>query len=70
MDIEIRKFRGQLVSIINSAQLPMEVKRLVVADVLTELSRSTDELITQLLQEHQKKSDAVKEKEEKDEPVT
>lgn len=65
MDIQIREFRGKIIQLINSEQLPMEVKRLVISDVLSELARATDDVIVQLLQQQN-----VKGKEKENEPVT
>lgn len=65
MDIQIREFRGKIIQLINSEQLPMEVKRLVVVDVLNELTTVTNEVITQLLQQKN-----VEGKEKEDGPVT
>ena len=65
MDIKIREFRGKIIQLINSEQLPMEVKRLVVVDVLNELTTATNEVITQLLQQKN-----VEGKEKENEPVT
>lgn len=57
MDIEIRQFRKALVDYINSVCLPMEVKRLVVVDILTELTKVSDEVVTELLQKRQQEEE-------------
>lgn len=53
MDIEIRRFRKALINLINQSQLPIEVKRLVTADVLMELTKAADDFVMGLLQQQQ-----------------
>ena len=42
MNLEIRKLEETIVSVVNSSQIPTEVKRLVVADVLHKLEVQAD----------------------------
>lgn len=42
IDLEIRTFKNNLIAVINQAELPMEVKRLVLGEVYTETSRVAD----------------------------
>ena len=44
-DLKIRLFRQDLVQYINSVDLPMEVKRLVLKDVYNEVSDVTETII-------------------------
>ena len=58
MDIEIRRFRKALINLINQTQLPIEVKRLVTADVLMELTKAADDFVMGLLQQQQAEEEA------------
>ena len=58
MDIEIRRFRKALINLINQSQLPIEVKRLVTADVLMELTKAADDFVMGLLQQQQAEEEA------------
>lgn len=60
MDLIIREFKNKLVADINEAKLPMEVKRLVLAEIMTEVCDITEKLI----QEQNKKEAEQKEEEE------
>lgn len=66
MDIEIRKFRKSLVDLINETRLPIEVKRLVVSDVLLELTKAADETVMQLMQQAAQEAAPEENKEEKE----
>lgn len=45
MDFIIRKFRDDLVHMINSIDIPVEIKRLVVAEIYEELNKKSMEII-------------------------
>lgn len=45
LDNEIRQFRDDLVQMINSTPIPVEVKRLVLVEVLKAVSESADKYI-------------------------
>lgn len=45
LDNEIRQFRDDLVQMINSTPIPVEVKRLVLVEVLKAVSESADNYI-------------------------
>lgn len=51
MNAEIRKFRDTLVAITNVSLLPMEVKRMVFAEVLNAVTAESDKIIQQEMQE-------------------
>ena len=51
MDLAIREFYGKIISTINEAQIPVEVKRIIVKDIYTQLDRAANEIITQTLME-------------------
>lgn len=47
IDIDIRQFRDDLLEQINSTQLPLEVKRLVLAEILHAISEASDNFINE-----------------------
>lgn len=50
IDIEIRQFRDDLLNMINSTQLPIEIKRLVIAEISTVVSQASDNFINEQTQ--------------------
>lgn len=50
MDLEIRLFEENLVSTINESQLPIEIKRLVVANILTKIESEAYRIINEQAQ--------------------
>lgn len=56
MDYKIRQFKEKLVGAINDGELPLEVKRLCLQEILHEVNRLTEVII-----EEQKKQSEVKE---------
>ena len=46
-DIDVRFFREDLVRFINSNPLPLEIKRLVIKEVLMEVANTADKVIEQ-----------------------
>lgn len=57
MDLTIVNFREKLVQDINEAQLPLEVKRMVLSELLYEVTKATEEVI-------QKQKEETKQQEE------
>lgn len=51
INTEIRSFQLSLIKTINASKLPIEVKRLVVANVLTEISKTSEEILIKELEE-------------------
>lgn len=51
MDLTIVNFREKLVQDINEAQLPLEVKRMVLSEILYEVTKATEEIIQQQKEE-------------------
>ena len=51
MDLKIRQFEEGLIDFINSWELPLEIKRLAMKDVLGMVSSRTEEAITMQKQE-------------------
>ena len=45
MDLTIVNFREKLVQDINEAQLPLEVKRMVLSELLYEVTKATEEVV-------------------------
>lgn len=53
MDLQIRQFQTGLIDYINKSTLPMEVKRLVIKDILLQIERASNEFINQLIKEQE-----------------
>lgn len=60
MDLKIREFRENLIKYINSAELPIEIKRLVVKEIYGEIDDCANDIINSQIE-------ARKEQEEKKE---
>lgn len=45
IDTEIRQFRDELIDTINSTQLPIEIKRLILFEIYTSVSKASDDFI-------------------------
>ena len=52
-DLEIRQFEESLVNLINEAALPLEIKRLIVADIYRKLEVTTNQSIQSLLKQEE-----------------
>lgn len=57
MDYEIRKMKNQLVGVLNNAPLPIEVKRLALAELLREVEQKANEIISQQIQAENNKTE-------------
>lgn len=57
-DFRIREFKNNLVNAINDEPLPLEVKRLVLIDILNEVSKAADNSIRTYLMAEKEKSDS------------
>jgi len=53
MDLQIRQFQLGLVDYINQSNLPIEVKRLIIKDVLLKVEKASEDLISQLIKEQE-----------------
>lgn len=51
MDLEIRRFKQGIIQFINDSTLPLEVKRLVLAEVVNMVTSASDEVIKQQVQQ-------------------
>jgi hypothetical protein len=58
MNVVLRKFQEEMVDLINSAQLPVEAKRLVVCEVLHKLEIETNRAIAYEIQEENKQAES------------
>ena len=47
MDLEIRKMKKNIVSALNESAVPMEVKRLVLAELLRDVSALADQVVAE-----------------------
>lgn len=54
MDIKIKEFRKKIVDNMNLSDLPMEVKRLVLYEILSETTAAVAQIITEQLENIQK----------------
>ena len=66
MDLQIRQFQLGLVDYINQSNLPIEVKRLIIKDVLLKVEKASEDLLNQLIKEQE----AQKTKEQSNEEAT
>lgn len=64
MDLEIRKFQASLVAHINHNKLPMEIKRLVLAEVYKKVSDMADDVIDEQRQAETEKKEMKKQEKE------
>ena len=60
MNYEIRKFQEDLVALINGAQLPIEVKRLVLENIMQSVNNVSEQVIKQE-KEQEVKADGISE---------
>lgn len=63
MNLAIRKFQEDLIKLTNEAKIPIEVKRLVMENVLRQVVFASEEILRKELEESQKEgeNDAVHE---------
>lgn len=52
MDLEIKLLRKKLIDLLNDSNLPMEVKRLLLAEILAEVKEATDKVIQEQIAEY------------------
>ena len=57
-DFRIREFKNNLVNTINAEPLPLEVKRLVLTDILHEVATAADNSIRSYLMSEKENSDS------------
>ena len=56
-DYEIREFKNNIINYMNSVPIPLEVKRLVLSDILNETTKAADENIKAYLKAEKEKPD-------------
>ena len=54
---EIRKFEDDLIEMFNQCTLPIEVKRLIAKNVLSEVTKQADKVIVEEIQEMKKEEE-------------
>ena len=57
-DLRIREFKNKLINIMNDEPLPLEVKRLVLSDILNETTKAVDNNIKAYLMAEKEKTDS------------
>lgn len=60
--LEIRETKMKLIDEVNKIQLPLEVKRMMLSEVMAELEKATNQEIDELFAERQKESESREEK--------
>lgn len=66
MDLEIREFSQAIISFVNASTLPMEVKRLCMAEIMEQIKEESNSCINAQLEERNKeKSKNLKEPDKK-----
>jgi len=53
MDLQIKQFQLGLVEYINQSTLPIEVKRLEIKDILLQVEKASNELLSKLIKEQE-----------------
>ena len=67
-DLKIRDFKNSIIAYMNSVELPLEVKRLVLSEILHETTMLVNNDITKLVNDLKKEQEMVKQEEEKIDP--
>ena len=62
MDLEIKMLRKKIVDDLNASAVPMEVKRLILVEILAEVKESVDKVLQLQLEEQNKKKESEGEK--------
>ena len=57
LNYEIRKFEDDLIEKFNQCNLPIEVKRLIAKNVLSEVTKQADKVIVEEIQEMKKEEE-------------
>ena len=63
MDLQIREFEQSLINFINQVNISIEIKRLVVKDVYTQLEKESDKVVVKLAQDKKIEQDKKKKQE-------
>ena len=62
MDLEIKMLRKKIVDDLNISAVPMEVKRLILVEILAEVKESVDKVLQLQLEEQNKQKESEGEK--------
>lgn len=62
MDLEIKMLRKKIVDDLNASAVPMEVKRLILVEILEEVKESVDKVLQLQLEEQNKQKEREGEK--------
>ena len=62
MDLEIKMLRKNIVDYMNARAVPMEVKRLILVEILAEVKESVDKVLQLQLEEQNKQKESEGEK--------
>ena len=62
MDLEIKMLRKKIVDGLNASAVPMEVKRLILVEILAEVKESVDKVLQLQLEEQNKQNESEDEK--------
>ena len=62
MDLEIKMLRKKIVDDLNASAVPMEVKRLILVEILAEVKESVDKVLQLQLEEQNKQKESEGEK--------
>ena len=62
MDLEIKMLRKKIVDDLNASAVPMEVKRLILMEILAEVKESVDKVLQLQLEEQNKQKESEGEK--------
>ena len=62
MDLEIKMLRKKIVDDLNTSAVPMEVKRLILVEILAEVKESVDKVLQLQLEEQNKQKEKKKKK--------
>ena len=66
VNTQIRQLRDSIIAMTNASPLPIEVKRLVFAEIQTQINAEADRIIIAEQQEEEKQSKETEESEEKE----
>ena len=58
MDLEIKMLRKKIVDDLNASAVPMEVKRLILLEILAEVKESVDKVLQLQLEEQNKQKES------------
>lgn len=66
VNTEIRQLRDSIIAMTNTSPLPIEIKRLVFAEIQTQINAEADRIIIAERQEAEKQAKETEEREEKE----